>query len=70
MPDLDQHSYSSLQRTGKDYRNLHKWMDKGQKYLGKDHRSERHNNLYIPYVNTSFSLGSGIIILPIDSYAV
>ena len=50
MPNLKTHCKSSLERTGKTYEDLHKWMDEGQKFLEKDHRFERHSTSYIPYV--------------------
>jgi hypothetical protein len=50
MPNLRVHCKKSKERIGKDYEELHKWMDEGQKYLEKDHRFERHSGSYIDYV--------------------
>jgi hypothetical protein len=50
MPNLIKHRRSSISRTGKDYKELHKWMDKHQKELGIEHRKCNHNVEDIPYV--------------------
>ncbi len=44
MPSVEEHCRISLDRTkGKnDYRALHEWMDEPQKFLGINHRIERH----------------------------
>lgn len=54
MPSLDIHCKSSKERTGKSYRDLHKWMDEGVKFLEKDRRFERHCTSYIPYVKETW----------------
>ncbi|MBI2667638.1 hypothetical protein HYX17_02600 [Candidatus Woesearchaeota archaeon] len=43
MTELNIHCEESKKRTGKEYRELHMWIDEPQKYLGKDHRKERHD---------------------------
>jgi hypothetical protein len=50
MPDLKTHCEISLKRTGKEFRELHEWMDEPRKELGRAHRTERHDNTYIDYV--------------------
>ena len=50
MPELWIHYEKSKERTGKEFKELHEWMDKGQEYLGKNHRFERHSGAYIDYV--------------------
>ena len=50
MPNFKAHCKSSKERTGKDFAELHKWMDEGQEYLGKDHRFERHSTAYLGYI--------------------
>lgn len=55
MPNFKAHCISSKKRTGKDFAELHKWMDEGQAYLSKDHRFERHSTSYIAYVMEKWS---------------
>ena len=51
MPSVKVHCEISEKRTkGNPYRELHEWMDDGRKYLGRDHRFERHSGAYIDYV--------------------
>jgi len=50
MPNFKTHCRSSKERTGKDFADIHKWMDEGQAYLDKDHRFERHSTSYIKFV--------------------
>ena len=54
MPSLKQHCRNSKKRTGQTYEELHKWMDEPGKDLGINHRSERHDNTYIPEVKEKF----------------
>ena len=54
MPDLKTHCKFSKERTGKEFRELHEWMDDGRKYLGRDHRFERHSGAYIDYVKETW----------------
>lgn len=43
MPELKVHCEISKERTkGEAYQELHKWMDEASKYIGHDHRLERH----------------------------
>ena len=43
MPDIETHCKISLKRTkDKEFRELHKWIDEGQKFLKHNHRMERH----------------------------
>ena len=43
MPSVDIHCRISKRRTkGEEFRELHKWMDEGTKYLKHNHRLERH----------------------------
>ena len=50
MPSLKQHCKNSKERTGQTYEDLHKWMDEPHLELGKDHRSERHDETSISEV--------------------
>jgi len=50
MPPLKTHCENSKKRTGKEFEDLHRWMDEGAKYLGQDHRFERHSGAYLGYV--------------------
>ncbi len=43
MPNLNIHCALSSQRTGFDFKELHKWMDDPSKTLGVDHRMMRHS---------------------------
>ena len=54
MARLKVHCTNSKKRTGKTYEDLHSWMDEGSKYLGKDHRFERHSCSYISYVKRTW----------------
>lgn len=54
MPLLKVHCKNSKERTGKDYKELHEWMDEGHKFLNKDHRFERHSTSYINYVKETW----------------
>lgn len=42
MPNVNEHCKISKERTGEEFRELHEWIDEGQKYLKHDHRLERH----------------------------
>lgn len=42
MPDIDTHCKISKKRAGNDFRELHEWIDEPQKYIGFNHRIERH----------------------------
>ena len=42
MPNLNVHCRISEIRTGKEFRELHSWIDEGTKYLKHNHRLERH----------------------------
>ena len=37
MPPIDKHIKSSLEKTGKEYREIHEWIDE------PDHKNERHD---------------------------
>jgi hypothetical protein len=54
MPNLRKHCYYSKKRTGKDFKELHVWMDKPAEILGIDHRRVRHDLSYIPEVIEKF----------------
>ncbi len=60
MPRLKTHCKNSKQRTGKEFEDLHKWMDEGHEYLGQDHRFERHSGAYIKYVKEKWGI-EGVI---------
>jgi len=42
MPNLRTHCAISRKRTGRDFEDLHKWIDSPSKELGMDHRVVRH----------------------------
>jgi len=42
MPNFETHCKISQKRTHNEFKALHKWMDEATKYLGQDHRIERH----------------------------
>ena len=42
MPSFRTHCAISRKRTGNDFAELHRWIDKPSKRLGFDHRIERH----------------------------
>lgn len=42
MPIGKKHCAISEKRTGYAFGKLHEWIDKGAKYIGVDHREERH----------------------------
>jgi hypothetical protein len=48
MPSLKEHCDISKKRTGKEFRELHEWIDAPKEYLGINHRIERHadNEMY------------------------
>jgi len=52
MPSVDVHCKISKKRTGKEYRELHEWIDQPREFLGKNHRLERHsdNEFYREYI--------------------
>lgn len=50
MPKIDEHCKSSMERTGKEFRELHTWMDAPREHLEEDHRRVRHDLSYIPKV--------------------
>jgi len=56
MPDINTHCEISLKRTGKDYRKLHEWIDEPKKFLGVNHRIERHsfNEAYKEFIKKEF----------------
>ena len=58
MPDVETHCKISKARTqgGKDFRELHEWIDEPQKHFGVDHRLERHslNSVYKKFVEENF----------------
>ncbi len=43
MPSFRTHCAISKKRTGNDFAELHRWIDKPTKRLGYDHRIERHH---------------------------
>ena len=56
MPTVEEHCRISLERTRGycDYRELHEWMDGSERYLGVNHRLERHvdNDAYRRYIRS------------------
>jgi hypothetical protein len=42
MPSVEEHCAISKQRTGCEFRKLHIWIDEPAKFLGINHRIERH----------------------------
>lgn len=54
MPSLKVHMEMSKKRTGKDFRDLHKWMDEDQEHLGVNHRIMRHDLLWLDAVKEKF----------------
>lgn len=46
----------SKERTGKDFKELHEWIDEPRKWLGKNHRIERngYNINYEKYIRTKW----------------
>lgn len=54
MPSVEEHCRISLERTRGycDYRGLHEWMDRPERYLGVNHRLERHvdNDIYREFI--------------------
>jgi hypothetical protein len=42
MPKNQVHCAISKKRTGKDYKELHEWIDEGHNERGVDHRAKRH----------------------------
>jgi len=56
MPSVEEHCRISLERTKGycDYRELHEWMDRPERYLGVNHRLERHvdNEIYREYIRS------------------
>jgi len=42
MPNLKTHKALSIERTGRSFEELHRWIDERQKDLGSEHRSKRH----------------------------
>lgn len=43
MPNSEIHCAISKARTGSEFKELHDWMDEPQKWLGHNHRIERHS---------------------------
>lgn len=43
MPDIDVHCKISNIRTGDEFKKLHEWVDEPKKFLGHNHRIERHS---------------------------
>lgn len=54
MPNLKKHCKNSEDRTGKDFEDLHIWMDEPGKTLNEDHRRVRHDLSYIPTIKELF----------------
>lgn len=56
MPNVNTHCAISKQRTGKEFRDLHEWIDEPQKFFGMNHRIERHtlNDTYLKYVEDNW----------------
>lgn len=56
MPDVNTHCEISHKRTGKDYRELHIWIDEPKKFLGLNHKIKRHsfNKVYKEYIKKTF----------------
>lgn len=42
MPSVKTHCAISIQRTGNDFEELHRWIDAPTRELGYEHRTERH----------------------------
>ena len=63
MPGVDVHCAISKERTGKEFRELHEWMDAPQKELGVNHRIERHtlNDVYLNFVEKEFGGEKAIV---------
>lgn len=54
MPKIDIHCKNSLNRTGKDLKELHEWMDEPGEVLKIDHRRVRHDLSYLNEVKKKF----------------
>ncbi|MFH0712026.1 MAG: hypothetical protein V1889_02860 [archaeon] len=56
MPDVNTHCKISKDRTNKEFRELHEWIDEPQKFFGINHRLERHslNDIYKKYIEENF----------------
>lgn len=56
MPPIKKHLDLSFKRTGKDYREIHEWMD--SKDISKKERTERHNIIniqkFLPLIEKQF----------------
>jgi hypothetical protein len=52
MPGLREHCRISIERTGKDFSDLHKWMDEPKEKFGIGHRGERHDSSWMNYVSS------------------
>jgi len=52
MPSIEEHCKFSKKRTGKEYRDLHEWIDAPKEELGINHRIERHsdNEIYRKFI--------------------
>ena len=65
MPDVDTHCKISKERTlGKnDFKELHEWIDEPQKFLGVNHRIERHSfhEAYRDYISKNFGGEKAVI---------
>jgi len=60
MPNLIIHCKNSKERIGKDFEELHEWMDKPGEILGIDHRRVRHDLSYIGDVKDKFLKEYGV----------
>ena len=56
MPSVAEHCAISKKRTGKDYKELHEWIDEPKNYLGVNHRIERHadTEIYRKFITEKF----------------
>ena len=60
MPSVKTHCKNSKDRTDKDFKELHEWMDKPGEILGIDHRRVRHDLSYINDVRKKFEKEFGV----------
>lgn len=60
MPSRDIHKLISKLLFGEDGNNVHKYMDEPFKWLGKNHRSQRHNLLTAAFLQFTKGGNSGL----------
>ena len=63
MPYIEEHCHISYTRTKKNYLELHKWIDEGQKQLEENHRLIRHsyNEIDREYIKENFGGQEAVI---------